>query len=379
MHYLSVETMEMLMPLIERFEQENNINVEIISVLSSEVVTKLQVMAVTDTMPDVMRLGSEYINLVEADPFADFTPYVQRDGINMDEYYPPILSALQYDDKLIALPTDISTYAMFYNMDMFDATGLSYPTHSWAAAAWTWDDLIQHAKKLTSAPNASPRVYGIHTLSPISMWPWWWNSDWLDIPARKTLAQAPNTIQALQNITDAYLVHNVMGGSFPAHTAAMVVNLNAAIPNYTNVVQARWDVAPLPLGAQRRTILYPNGLYMAKSSQEKEAAWQFVKFITTQVESARIWSTALGRIPAMRRLGAAYIQMQKTIAPNVDHQVFLEALEYSQYPTTRMVPAALQVENALNTIFTKMRTGTVSVPAGAAEMDLVVKALLNWE
>jgi multiple sugar transport system substrate-binding protein len=378
LHYLSAETMDMLAPLFAQFERENNIKIEIITVSSTDVVTKLQVMAATGTMPDVMRLGSEYINLVEAAPFADFTPYVQRDGINMNEYFPPVLAALQYDDQLISLPTDISTYAMFYNINKFDEAGLSYPTHNWSASTWTWDDLIRTAKKLNSAPTTTPRVYGIHTLSPISMWPWWWGGDWLDVPARKTLAQTPETIQSLQNLTDAYLVHNVVGGSFPANTAAMVVNLNAAIPNYAATVQSKWDVAALPLGTQRRTILYPNGLYMAKTSEQKEAAWQFVKFITTQVDSARTWATALGRIPAMRRLGPSYIQMQKSIAPDVDHQVFLEALEHAQYPTTRLVPAALQLENALNTVFNKMRAGTVSVQAGAAEMDLVMKALLNW-
>ena len=66
LHYLSTDTREILQPLIDEFEATHNIYVEVTYVSSAEVVTKLQIMAITDVMPDVMRLGACLSNTAES-------------------------------------------------------------------------------------------------------------------------------------------------------------------------------------------------------------------------------------------------------------------------------------------------------------------------
>jgi len=377
LHYLSAETMDMLQPLINQFSAENNVTVDIITVSSADVVTKLQVMAATGVMPDVMRLGSEFINLIPMDPFMVLHPFVERDRVAITDFFPPVYESFVLGKKLLALPTEIATYAMYYNVDKFDETGLAYPSHEWGSTKWNWDVLMQTSAKLSNSPSSTPRRYGIAGFGGVAQWLWWWNADWIDPETRKSLADTPASIAALQKITDAYLVNNVAGGSFDNGTAAMVYNGNWANPTYAKSLRFNWDVAPQAMGTQARTILFPNGLFMSSSTTNSDAAWRFIKFMTTQTESAKLWSTALGRTPAMRRIAPHYIELQNKLKAGVDYQVFINSLNYAQYPNTRRVPEALQVEQIITDTWPRIRNGSMSVAAGAAEITAKLNALLS--
>lgn len=376
MHYLSAETMEILQPVIDQFEVANNIEVDVTMVSSAEVVTKLQIMAVTGIMPDVMRLGSEFINLVPADPFADLAPFVAKDRVAASDFYAPVWNSFVVGGKLIAIPTEISTFVTYYNKDRFDEAGLAYPPHDFTAQHWNWDALIATAAKLTDSPDRNPRRFGIAGFGDIWMWPSWWGGEWLDPETRRSLAETPNTVLALQKVADAYLVHNVVGGSFNNATAAMVYAGSWSTPTYARL-GFDWDLAPVAIGTRRSTILYPNGLFMSQTSAHKEEAWKFVRHMTTELEAAKTWSTALGRIPGLRRLGQHFVNLQSQLRSGVDYQVMLAAMNYAEYPALRKVPEAIDLQGVLNNGWAPIRTGQVSVTAGAANISRQINALLE--
>jgi multiple sugar transport system substrate-binding protein len=376
MHYLSAETMEILQPLIDEFEAANNAEVDVTTVSSAEVVTKLQIMAVTGVMPDVMRLGSEFINLVPANPFADLAPFVARDRVAASDFYAPVWNSFAIGGKLIAIPTDISTFVTYYNTDRFDEAGVAHPSHDPSAQHWNWDTLMATAAKLTDSPDSTPRRFGVAGFGDMWMWPSWWGGEWLDPQARRSLAETPNTILALQKVADAYLVHNVVGGSFNGATAAMVYSGSWSTPTYARL-GFDWDLAPLAMGTRRSTILYPNGLFMSQNSAHKEEAWKFIRFMTTELEAAKTWSTALGRIPGLRRLGQHFVNLQSKLRDGVDYHVFLMAMNYAEYPALRKVPEAFDLQGVLNSGWTSIRTGQVSVAAGTANLSRQINALLE--
>jgi len=376
LHYLSTDTMEILQPLIDRFEAIHDIEVEVTYVSSAEVVTKLQIMAITDVMPDVMRLGSEFINLIPADPFADLTPYVKRDSVNPADFHAPVWHSFDLGGKLLAIPTDISTFVTYYNIDRFEEAGIAHPPHDAGDVNWNWDTLMATAAKLTDAPDVSPRRFGIAAFGDMWMWPSWWGGEWIDPQTRRSLVETPNTLLALQKIADAYLIHNVVGGSFSSGTAAMAYGGSWNVPTYARL-GFDWDLAPVAMGTRRSTILYPNGLFMSRTCANKDLAWEFIRFMTTELEAAKIWCTALGRIPALRRLGQHFVGLQSQLRAGVDYQVFLAAMEYAEYPAIRRVPEAIDIQNILNAAWPPIRNGQVTVTAGAANIARQLNALLS--
>ena len=64
---------------------------------------------------------------------------------DQSDIYPGLLAAFTKDGTPYCVPKDFSTLGLLYNKDLFDKAGVKYPT-----ADWTWQDMSDAAKKLTS-------------------------------------------------------------------------------------------------------------------------------------------------------------------------------------------------------------------------------------
>ena len=58
------------------------------------------------------------------------------------------------DGKIAAFHTANETSVLFYRKDSFDEAGLEYPPAT-AQDAWTWDEFVEVAKKLTKDKNGN--------------------------------------------------------------------------------------------------------------------------------------------------------------------------------------------------------------------------------
>jgi len=84
-------------------------------------------------------------------------------SINVSDFDPGIMKALQVDGKQLAIPYDLGPIVMYYNKDMFKAAGLAEPQNG-----WTIDEFVADAKKLTSGSN-----YGFsmdNTIEAMQQW-----------------------------------------------------------------------------------------------------------------------------------------------------------------------------------------------------------------
>src|SRR5690606_3342619 len=88
-------------------------------------------------------------------------PFVEAsEAIGPETFYPAALDAFAYDGVQYGLPITFSTVMLFYNEELFDAAGLSYPDDT-----WTWDDVLEAAEAITDPQN---RVWGIY--QPVQFW-----------------------------------------------------------------------------------------------------------------------------------------------------------------------------------------------------------------
>ena len=80
----------------------------------------------------------------------DLTPLIERDKLDMSVFIPEVLKIYQSEGKTYGLPFLTTARYIFYNMDLFDEADVPYPTTDWEDKSWTWDAMVDTAKKLTT-------------------------------------------------------------------------------------------------------------------------------------------------------------------------------------------------------------------------------------
>ncbi|MBW2121516.1 MAG: sugar ABC transporter substrate-binding protein, partial [Deltaproteobacteria bacterium] len=140
---------EVYKQVVDEFEKRNpDITVELMMLPWSAYHRKILTMVAAGSKLDVMRLANSYFpQFMEKKALLALDKYVERDRdeIDLDDFYPEALMGCRASDgSLCGLPVDIVGWALYYNRGLFDKAGLSYPDRS-----WTWDTLLETAKKLT--------------------------------------------------------------------------------------------------------------------------------------------------------------------------------------------------------------------------------------
>lgn len=243
---------EVITEAIERFEKQNpNINVEIMFI-PSEYQIKMTAMSVSETLPDMgyftensVLLWAQNGKLMDLSDMFKESPL--KDKLEMCKF-------TDADGKVVAASVANEIALLFYNKDLFDEAGLAYPPAA-VEDAWTWDEFVKVAKKLTrdrngnsadSAKFDSNRIatYGVNLYQNNLIFEtlMWSNGGGIvDYETEKILLDKPETIEVLQAIQDLIYVHRVsptptMQGAMPTIAAALTSGTVAMVMDMQNNV-----------------------------------------------------------------------------------------------------------------------------------------------
>ncbi|MGO4497319.1 sugar ABC transporter substrate-binding protein [Paenibacillus sp. 2RAB27] len=109
--------------------------------------------------------------------------------------------------SLYGLPKDVGPWAFAYNKDLFDKAGVKYPSAK--AGEWTWNDMIEAAKKITTqGANGKTDVFGVAGYSLESA-VWANGGDYIDYNTGTIKIDEPAFIEALQFVADLKLKYKV--------------------------------------------------------------------------------------------------------------------------------------------------------------------------
>jgi multiple sugar transport system substrate-binding protein len=90
----------------------------------------------------------------------DLNPYIKKFGTDLSRFDPVLMEELKTfstNGETVALPFKMNIPAFFYNKDLFDKFGVSYP-----ANGMTWDEVFEKAKQLTRV-DGSTQYLGVYT------------------------------------------------------------------------------------------------------------------------------------------------------------------------------------------------------------------------
>jgi len=358
-----------LQELAKKFEAANpkyQIKFEHAEGTMEEVNVKFQTQMAAGTIPDVI-----FIDGLTFRPFAargmlhDLEPYAQRD-LNKADYFEFALDALRYQGRLYATPYDGGLYVMFYNKDLFDKAGLKYPT-----AEWTWDTLVESARKLTvdqngkrpGEPGFDPlkmAQYGLNNITwhgGLSLFIYQNGGDVLSEDKRRVVLDQPPAYEALQWIADLMNKHYVSPSpqyqqaqpmTFTNGRIAMAIMGSWGLGGVRREAKDfKWDVAPVPQGKKKVTVGWASGMAIPKATKIPDDAWQWARYLASEDGQREIMKLGTATPPFVKKIALSDEFLKDT--PPDSKRVFIDEAQYLRLPAFMYIVESIEFAREWNT------------------------------
>ncbi len=334
--------------------------VRVESIPASNYKEKILAAIAAGSPPDVFLLDSVIMpTFINRGLLLDLMPFAKARGIDLSMYFPNVLKIGMRDSALYAFPKDSNPIAMYYNRRLFDAAGVPYPRR-----AWTWDDYLELAKKLTKDLDGDGRIDQFGTAFSTYLFYWqpfvWMNKGDILSPdgTRATgYLNSPATEEAIQFLIDLRVKHQVAphaqyaaaesGGItrlFFTGRIGMVVSghwLLTTIQEYMKRGELEVGVAPLPtpLHGEHVTVMYEAGWCVPKGTSHPELAMELAAFMGGKWAGMQRIESLIA-IPAIVEVA----QKQAELDPFGLEQVFLDEVPFCRQPWGTVVEQFRRVE-----------------------------------
>jgi multiple sugar transport system substrate-binding protein len=324
--------------MIKVFEQQNpDIKVNIETVGFGDYFTLLQTRVAAGTAPDAFELNYEnFVTYAKKGVLLNLKPSFTKNKFNTSVLDKNALEAFSLEGKQYGLPAMFSDVILFYNKDLFDKAGASYPT-----ADWTWHDEQKAAEKIRTLGE---NIFGI--FHPIHFWEFYkvvQQNDGSIFNEEKTrfVVNSPQNVETLQFMVDRVLKSNVMPTEaqlsgmgdwdlFKAGRIGMVVTGIWAFPDFIRDCDFKWDIAIEPGNTKKATHFFSNGLVINKNSKKAEQAFKWISFMSASKEAAKIRVDAGWELPAVTYPDVLASYLEQT--PPESRQVVFDSLQYLVTP-----------------------------------------------
>lgn len=317
---------QILKELLFDFEKENpDIKVEFLHI-PQNYFQKLHLMFASNLAPDVIFINNLNIPVYEK-YLLDLNDIVK----NKEDYYPQVLDTMTYEDRLLAIPRDVSTLVVFYNKDLFDKNNLSYPNEN-----WNMTEFLDTAKKLTN--NG---IYGISFEENSLFYLPYMRAFGGGIlsPTGEQIMNSENSQKGIQYYSDLRNKYNIAPKKYQSASetmAQMFINGRLAmhlsgrwlVPKYREDIKFDWDIVNFPnINEKSSVTLDSSGYAITKSSKHKEDAVKLVEFLSSDKAIQKFTTTGLivpARIDTIN--SQAFLDNKKP----KNSKVFIEVIKNSE-------------------------------------------------
>lgn len=284
-----------------------------------------------------------------ANAWRDLTPYIERDGVDLDQYPETVRSYTAYRGKRCAMPFLADVYGLYYNEALLAEAGFTAPPR-------TMTELADMAKKLTKrSADGSIEVAGFVPLldfyehTPSHVGPSW-DLQWLDREERSGIGADPDWAAMLKwhkDLVDWYGHDELkeftagLGDEWSADNAFHKGRIAMAVDGEYRLAflreQApglRFGTAPVPVpdaAPERYGAGYVTGNVtgVAAGSDNPEAAWALVKHLTIDTDTIVGLANAIKNVPTTRDALAS-----PALEADPEFRVFLDIFAHERTATT---------------------------------------------
>jgi multiple sugar transport system substrate-binding protein len=306
----SAEALEPFNKAIESFKALHpNVEVKLESV-PQEYGTKLLAQFAAGNAPDIFQVGDgdmakfQALGAVEAlDPFIKGS-----DGLDMNTFFPAVAAFGVVNKQTYYLTKDYSPLVLYYNADQFKEAGVNPPT-----ADWKWQDMLDAALTLTVDSNGNNAKSDKFDATKIARWgiqlpDSWGDALWLrgilpiiyqnggkmisdDGKTTEGFMNSKETVEAVQWYVDLFKKHHVAPTKedvdarpgvdlFQSGLVSMLWTGRWPLKDFAKNPKLNFGTSGLPSGAKgKANVLCWAGFALYSKSQNKDAAWAFLKHI----------------------------------------------------------------------------------------------------
>jgi len=323
--------------------------------------------------------------------WVDLTPYIERDNVDLNQLNATTRQYTEFDGKRCAMPFLADAYGIFYNKDMFAKAGIAGPPK-------TLDELTEDAKKLTvKNPDGSLKTVGF-----LPLFDFYENAaahlapavgaKWLTADGKSAIAGDPawKALLAWQkNLVDWYGYDNLqkfragLGDEFSADNAfqkgQVAINVDAEYRLAFVKDQApnlKYGVAPLPTtdpSTYGGGYVTGNIMGISKNAQNPEAAWELIKYLTTNDAAITKLAGLLKNVPTTTKSLA-----DPVVSADPDFKAFVDIFANPNSSTTPPSASGPAYQDTFATFLTNWQAGKVKdLDAGIVEADKQVNSVMT--
>jgi multiple sugar transport system substrate-binding protein len=350
--------------LTEAFMKENpGVKVSVTPVDWGQAVAKLQTAIAGNTTPDVSQMGTDMMGQFGATGAFEPAPA----DIDPSIFFESAWNTNIIDGTVSGVPWYVETRLLYYRTDIAEKAGITSPPA-------TWDDLKAAAKAMKEKGGSKWGI-GLGTKNWQEYVPFLWSNggDIVDESGMPTL-NSPQAVEAL-TFYNSFFEEELTPKTVPEGTDPATPFVTGDTPMFfsgpwhlTGVKEAggagfedKWAIAPMTKKVTATSFLGGSNLVVFKNSQNKDAAWAFVRFATDPKTQA-LWYTTSSDLPAVQ---SGWDDPAVKTDPNL-------ALFGEQLTDTKAQPVSAkwsELSSAINDTLEKMTTGDLEPQAAADEMQ----------
>ncbi|MEU9609828.1 ABC transporter substrate-binding protein [Streptomyces sp. NPDC048057] len=306
---------------VKRFEAAHqNIKVKVVKNMTDDKINQA-LRAGGSNAPDVVSSFStdSVGKFCDSGAFVDLKPYLEKSKIDPTKvFHKPLLDYTQFEGNQCALPLLNDAYGLYYNKDAFKKAGITAPPK-------TWSEFAEVAKKLTQPKGDGyqqlgfmPTYHGYETSA--SHYVSQWSPTYFDADGKSNLAKDPaftnmmtyqkGLIDQLGGFQKLEKYRNTFGDEWgaehPFHLGKVAMQLDGEWRlGMAKDAGVKFEIgtAPLPVADDQAADYgkgYLSGTIMgiASTSDKKNAAWELVKYMTTDTAAVVAFSNGIRNVPS---------------------------------------------------------------------------------
>jgi ABC-type glycerol-3-phosphate transport system substrate-binding protein len=235
--------------------------------------------------------------------------YLSKDReVRVDDFFPAATERMK--GKLYGIAWFTQGKELFYNANLLAEAGAPSPRQLEREGKWTWEALLDVARKVTRSDGSQTTVYGFTSsfADPGSMVNhlYAWGADWFDKGYTRPLIDTPQFLAATQFAVDLVARHKVAGGgNFAQRGLGILLGSGSSTRGWDeqivrqNLFQIEHTM--LPKGpAGRAAAMSNNCLYLGKGAKAPDGAWAFYKYLLGKDAQAPVAQLGGGRYAASK-------------------------------------------------------------------------------
>jgi multiple sugar transport system substrate-binding protein len=327
----------------------------------------------SDNPPDIVGpMELDYLWELK-DVWLDLSGPLAENGYDLTDFHPALIDTLRLEGSgLASLPLYIHPSALFYNRALFDHAGVPYPPHEWEAeyegGEWTYAALRDIAFRLTrdsagrsadseNFNSADIVQFGFYPQWPLDLRGLWTHFGAGSLTDSTGRAVIPDTWRRaarwyydgmwsgrfIPTVADRAKDEGLWGNPFAYGLTAMYPQNFWMHCCLSDDAPIDWDVAAIPSfeGGRPVSRLHIDSLAILKASEHPQESFDVLtllmgKYAHELLQTFRMDSGSFGgyvSLPARTSLQPAVIAWNHSIFPDVDYQVFIDALDYADKPS----------------------------------------------